>query len=311
MGTSQLESDSLAAIILAGGDGTRLSPLARKITGRDTPKQFCSLIGKETLLEQTHRRVALAIPPTRTITVLTRDHEPYFERLMDTSTPNVIVQPSNRGTAPAILYALLRSIKLGHQGVVAIFPADHYVSHENRFMLHVQAAADAALLHTEQIVLLGVRADKPESQYGWIEPAIPVDFDACDRSAAVPVRRFWEKPNPQLAFDLLRRGYLWNTSVMVGTARAFLDIFARALPQVYGSLAKILPLLGTAQEQDAVEQVYSGINHYGFSEAVLSEFGENLSVLPVSGLMWNDLGEPARVLATIDQLGYRPKWLQA
>jgi mannose-1-phosphate guanylyltransferase len=177
-------------------------------------------------------------------------------------------------------------------------------------MLHVQVAAKSALLHTEQLVLLGVRADKPESQYGWIEPAIPVDFGASDRSAVVPVRRFWEKPDPKLARELLRRGYLWNTCVIVGTATAFLDVFARALPQVYGSLAQVLPLLGTAQEQYVVEQVYSGIKDYGFSDSVLSEFAKNLSVLPVSRLVWNDLGEPARVLATINQLGYRPKWLQ-
>jgi mannose-1-phosphate guanylyltransferase len=308
MQTSQLEIDELAAIILAGGNGTRLLSLARKITGKDTPKQFCSLLGNETLLDQTRRRVALAISPARTMTVLAREHEAFFGRLIDASRLNLVVQPSNRGTAPAILYALLRLIKLGHHGVVAVFPADHYVSHEHRFMLHVQAAAKSAILHTEQIVLLGMRADKPESQYGWIEPAIPVDFGASDRNAAVPVRRFWEKPDPKLALDLLRRGYLWNTSVIVGTASAFLDIFARALPQVYGSLAQVLPLVGTAQEQDAVERAYSRINHYGFSESVLSEFPENLSVLPVSGLVWNDLGEPARVLATIDQLGYRPKW---
>ena len=58
-------------------------------------------------------------------------------------------------------------------------------------------------------------------------------------------------------------------------------------------------------------RVYSGVDDYGFSDSVLSEFPKNLGVLSVSGLVWNDLGEPSRVLATIDQLGYRPKWLQA
>jgi mannose-1-phosphate guanylyltransferase len=311
MQKSKLEIDSLAAIILAGGNGTRLLSLTRKATGRDTPKQFCPLLGNKTLLEETRRRVALAVPPSRTITVLAREHEPYFEQLLDASEPNLIVQPSNRGTAPAILYGLLRLTKLGHHGVVAVFPSDHYVSHEERFMLHVKAAANSALLHTEQVVLLGVGADRPESQYGWIEPALPIDLSASGPATVVPVRRFWEKPDPMIALELLRRGCLWNIFVIVGTTSAFLDIFARALPQVYGSLAGVLPFLGTAQEQDAIEQVYSEINDCGFSDSVLSEFVENLSVLPVSGLVWNDLGESDRVLATIDQLGCRPKWLQA
>lgn len=307
----QPEIDSLAAVILAGGNGTRLSSLARNITGRDTPKQFCPLLGKETLLEQTRRRVALGIPSSRTITVLTREHEPYFAPLLDSSELSPLVQPRNRGTGPAILCALLRLIKLGHRGVVAVFPSDHYVSDEQRFMLHVKAAAESALHHTERIVLLGVRGDKPETQYGWIEPAPLIDFSASYCGAVVPVRRFWEKPDPTLALELLRRGCLWNTSVIVGTTSAFLDIFARALPQVYGSLAEVLPSLGTAQEVHAIEQVYSESNDYGFSDSVLSEFVETLSVLPVSGLVWNDLGEPARVFATIDQLGCRPRWLQA
>ena len=77
MQTSQLEIESLAAIILAGGNGTRLLSLARKATGRDTPKQFCPLFGDETLLEETRRRVALVVPPSRTMTVLAREHESY------------------------------------------------------------------------------------------------------------------------------------------------------------------------------------------------------------------------------------------
>ena len=178
-------------------------------------------------------------------------------------------------------------------------------------MLHVKAAANSALLHTEQIVLLGVGADRPESQYGWIEPAHPIDLNASGPGAVVPVRRFWEKPDSKLALELLRRGCLWNTFVIVGTVGAFLDIFARALPQVYGSLAQVLPFLGTAQEGDAIEQAYAEIDDCGFSDSVLSEFVDNLSVLPVSGLVWNDLGESDRVLAMLDQLGCRPKWLQA
>jgi mannose-1-phosphate guanylyltransferase len=309
MQTSQSEICSVAAIILAGGKGTRLSSLTRKITGHDVPKQFCPLLGNETLLEQTRRRVALAIPPVHTLTVLTREHEPYYERLLDPSDPNLVIQPCSRGTAPAILYALLRLIKMGHRGAVAIFPSDHYVSHEQRFMLYVRAVSHSVLLHQAQIVLLGAKAEWPESQYGWIEPAFPIDFSNAEAGTLIPVRRFWEKPTPELASEFLRRGFLWNTSVIVATTAAFLELFARALPKLHTSLIRVLPLLDTPREQSAIESVYSGITSCGFSDSILSEFAEDLSVQPLSGLVWNDLGEPGRVFATISQLDFRPNWL--
>jgi mannose-1-phosphate guanylyltransferase len=308
MQTSQAQIDHLAAIILAGGNGNRLSTLARKITGKQIPKQFCPLLGNETLLEQTRRRVALAVSPGSTVTVLTREHEPYYAGLLDPSDRNLVIQPCGRGTAPAILYAVLRLIKKGHRDGVAIFPSDHYVSDEGRFMAHVKAASKSALSHAGQIVLLGVRAETPESQYGWIEPAWPIDFRSAAPGAVVPVLRFWEKPAPDLAVEFLRRGFLWNTFVLVTTTTALLDLFARALPRLYGALGQLLPLLDTPEERNALEGAYAKLESRAFSDSILSKFAEELSVLPVSGLVWNDLGEPHRVFATISQLDHRPNW---
>lgn len=300
---------SLAGIILAGGNGTRLSSLARAITGHNVPKQFCPLIGEETLLEQTLRRVALLIPSHQIMTVLMREHESFYKRLLDLSEPNLVIQPNNRGTAPAILYSLLRLIRLGHHGSVAIFPSDHYVSNDQRFMLHVEAAWKATLVSPERIVLLGVRAAGPETQYGWIEPAHPIDFDKVELATVTPVRRFWEKPHPDLAMKLWQRGFLWNSFVVVATTTAFLDLFVRALPDLYIVLAPLLSVIGTSCEREAISDIYGKIAADDFSNAIQKETGERLYVLPINGVEWNDLGEPSRVLATLNQLGIHPKWM--
>src|SRR5262245_14362397 len=104
-----MDSHSRWALILAGGDGTRLRPLTRQIVGDDRPKQFCRLLGSDTLLEQTQRRAARLLSPARTVVVVVQSHERFYAPLLaDLPSHRLVIQPDNRGTAPAILYGLLR-----------------------------------------------------------------------------------------------------------------------------------------------------------------------------------------------------------
>src|ERR1043165_9278751 len=97
------------AVILAGGDGTRLRSMTRAITGDDRPKQFVPVIGGGQLLEKTRRRGALSIEPSPTLVVVTRKHRRFYKPLGREISPGLLLeQPANKGTAPAILYALLR-----------------------------------------------------------------------------------------------------------------------------------------------------------------------------------------------------------
>jgi len=161
-----------AAIILAGGDGTRLRELTRKILGKDVPKQFCPVIGERTLLEQTRKRVSLAVAPGTTIAVVTRPHERFYAPLLaDIPLQNLVVQPENRGTATAIIYSLLRLANIVPNAAVALIPSDHYVDDDTAFMRHIDLAFEAVEARPELTVLLGITPDRPEAGYGWIEPA--------------------------------------------------------------------------------------------------------------------------------------------
>lgn len=120
------------AVVLAGGDGVRLRSLTRRITGDERPKQFCRILGGRTLLEQTRRRAGLAVTSDRIVPVVTRAHEQFYAApLADLPERQLAVQPENRGTGAAILYALLRIAALAPTGRVVVLPSDHYVSDES------------------------------------------------------------------------------------------------------------------------------------------------------------------------------------
>ncbi len=130
-----------SGIILAGGDGRRLSSLTRKLAGDDRPKQFCRLIGDDTLLGQTRRRARLLIAPERLLTVVARHHERFYvPALAGEAARSIVAQPENRGTAPAVLYALARLGTVAPADPVVVLPSDHYVSDDEAFMARVEAA---------------------------------------------------------------------------------------------------------------------------------------------------------------------------
>jgi mannose-1-phosphate guanylyltransferase len=111
------------AVILAGGDGTRLKSLTRHIAGDERPKQFCSVLGRGTLLEETQDRAALEVTPERTLYVINRAHERFYRPVLKNQpTDNLVVQPGNRGTAPAILYSLLRIAARDPRAARRLFP---------------------------------------------------------------------------------------------------------------------------------------------------------------------------------------------
>jgi mannose-1-phosphate guanylyltransferase len=293
------------AIILAGGEGTRLSDMTRRISGEATPKQFCPVIGNSSLLEQTRLRASLAVEENRIFTVLNRAHESHYRDLLEEiSSENLVIQPANRGTAPAILYALLRLSKVAPDACVAIFPSDHFVSDDRAFIRHVDLAFDAIGSRPEMTALLGITPHTVESGYGWIEPGEVVTGCA----PLFHVRRFWEKPATEIAGELLRIGCLWNSFVMVARISTLIGLVMVAMPELFASFSRIRDLLGTRRESAGLERLYERIPPAGFSDEVLERSSTNLGVLPVHGLEWSDLGEPQRVMDVLSRLGVHPEW---
>lgn len=299
-------------VILAGGEGVRLRTLTRLVSGDDTPKQFCALFGSRTLLAQTRERITRNISPDRTMFVLLREHERFYRTELRGLPPSLtIAQPSNRGTLPAILCSLISIVRQDPDAVVGFFPSDHHYADEDKFMSGLELAFDAAGANPESVLLLGVAAKHPETEYGWIEAEPSISTQSSH--GFLRVKRFWEKPSSRIARDLLERGCVWNTFVMVGRAQAFLDMVQSGSPEIYQEFAPLLHRPETVGDptsnKDRLETIYERLGVADFSKLVLSKTSERLGVWCLGDVGWSDLGDPGRLITALSDTGIENEWM--
>ena len=293
-------------VILAGGDGSSLRSLTRFICGDDRPKQFCSIFGPDTLLEQARRRAERVIPAEQMLFALTRVHEEHYLRDLSHTHCQRLVQPCNRGTAPPILYGLLQIGQADPDAIVAILPCDHYYSDENAFARALNSAFETASFRPASVVLLGAQPNAPEVEYGWIEVGAAV------RKTVFQVRGFHEKPPLAVAERLLGIGALWNTFVMVGHVQAFLEMSCASIPGLVEIFQSALTNLPASRETRIPDALYEWVYPSDFSRHVLSAAAKRLVTMRLAEVEWHDLGHPDRVLSTL--LGRNeepPSWLRA
>lgn len=297
-------------VILAGGDGTRLQPLTRLTCGDNRPKQFCPLLGGKTLLAHTRQRIARTVEPDHVLFVLTKKHERFYtEELKFVPESQMIIQPYNQGTFPAILWSLVQIFRADKNALVAFFPSDHHFANEDSFISTIETTFDLVEKKHDSVILLGAEAERPETEYGWIEPesapegALGRDF--------VPVRRFWEKPPLETARVLLTQGCLWNTFVMIGSVGAFLEMIRKAAPTLFETFNTALPGDGLESDGEKMRIVYDGLDPSDFSREVLALSTERLFVANCGEVGWSDLGEPHRFIAALTENGSENPWATA
>lgn len=303
------EPGDLWAIVLAGGEGVRLRPLTRQLYGgEERPKQYATLAGSKSLLRQTLDRVALLIPPRRTVVVTMASHARYLEaELAGFPKVHVLPQPSDRGTAAGVLLPAHRICARNPQATVVVFPADHFIPEEALFMRRVAEVARYVKTHPEWLVLLGAQPTEPEADYGWIEPGERVGWTG--RSPIRRIRGFREKPSEEVARALFKLGCLWSTGVFVASVTALIDAGLRCLPLLHDRLVRLGVFVGTPHEAWALRQAYLVAPAADFSRAVLESSSLPLALAEVPTLTWCDLGTPERVARSLRRLGTPPPWL--
>ncbi|MEJ1962769.1 MAG: sugar phosphate nucleotidyltransferase [Gammaproteobacteria bacterium] len=286
------------ALVLAAGDGTRLATLTTDASGRAIPKQFCSLNGGHSLLEEAMQRGRRLVPRERLCAIVAADHRRYWERtLWCVPSSNVIVQPRNCGTSNGILLAVLRILERDPLARIVFLPADHHVRDENALAASLRETANVLTRDPEGLTLVGIEPEEADPELGYIVPggALP--------DGTLAVERFVEKPDAALARRLLANGALWNSFIFAASGPALIGLIRERMPDVVDAMATAIARdTRLGDRSTALAELYENLASIDFSRAVLQGAESRLRVLSAPACGWSDLGTPRRVLDTLRRL---------
>ena len=273
-------------VILAGGRGTRFWPLSR----RKRAKQLLALDGKQTMIQQTVGRL-LPLSPAKKFWIITNDdlRLAIAKQLPKLPKGQILAEPVGRNTAPAIGLAAFLLLREDPQAVIGMFPSDHVIADEKRYRETIERGIEVASAGAN-IVVLGIRPNRAETGYGYIEAGGLYEGDA------LHVRRFTEKPNAERAAEFVAAGnYFWNSGMFLWSAQTLADALREHLPKTAALLEEIAAAYGTNRFGAALKRLYPRCENISVDYAVLeprSAKGEqagNIFCLPAD-FGWNDLG---------------------
>ncbi|MCE8556948.1 mannose-1-phosphate guanylyltransferase/mannose-6-phosphate isomerase [Ruegeria pomeroyi] len=275
--------DTITPVILCGGSGTRLWPLSR----RSYPKQFANLIGDSSLFQDTARR--MSGPGFAAPLILTNSDFRFIatQQLLEIGIDPgaVLLEPSGRNTAAAILAAALWMRRQGQDGLMLVAPSDHAIPDTAAFHDMIARGAEAAA--AGQLVTFGVVPDRAETGYGYLELSHP---PAAGDRGPVPLARFVEKPDAENAARMLASGrHLWNAGLFLFSPAAILAAFEAHMPAMLEQVGRALdeghPDLGFFR---LAPEPWDSLEDISIDYAVMEKAG-NLSAVPFDH-GWSDLG---------------------
>ena len=273
-------------VILAGGRGTRFWPLSRK----KRAKQLLALDGKQTMIQQTVARL-LPLAAAKKFWIITNDD---LQLAIAKQVPNVpktqiLAEPAARNTAPAIGLAAFLLLRENPDAVIGMFPSDHVIADEKRYRETLERGIEVASAGPN-IVVLGIRPNRAETGYGYIEAGELFQGDA------LHVRRFTEKPNAETAAEFVAAGnYFWNSGMFLWSAQTLADALKEHLPKTAALLEEIAASYGTRKFAATFKRLYPKCENISVDYAVLEprsakgEHAGNIFCLPAD-FGWNDLG---------------------
>lgn len=289
------DKNNLWGIVLAGGEGTRLRNYVTRIYGYPRPKQYCTFTGTRSMVQHTVDRLAHLIPYNKIMMIGNTSHSEFInEEFGEYPEINIVEQPCMRETSAGLLLPLSRIHHNDSNATIVMFPSDHFIIEEEKFMGYVKQAIDFVDQNPSKIVLLGIDATRYETGYGWIEKGESYSNNIYD------VKKFWEKPGTITTRILVDKKCLINTFVLIGKSRTILDCMKECIPSLIKSFDSIAVHIGSEYEQIMIKRFFKYLPSYNFSKCVLEKITDQLVVLNVKGVTWSDWGEEERLIEDLD-----------
>lgn len=271
-------------VIMAGGVGSRFWPMSTE----DKPKQFIDVLGVgRTLIQMTCDRFG-DICPQKNIWVVTNKRYASLvkEQLPDINEENILLEPCRRNTAPCIAYVSWRIKVKDPKANIVVSPSDHIVLNTNEFQRVIKESLNFTA-ETDAIVTLGMKANRPETGYGYIQ---------ADLSSSSPrnkeiyrVDSFREKPDLATATKyILENNYFWNAGIFIWSVETIVNALRVYAPRINNIFERLQNVLGTDKEQEVIDGVYPGCENISIDYAVM-EKAEEIFVCPAD-FGWSDLG---------------------
>ncbi|HEV2385808.1 MAG TPA: sugar phosphate nucleotidyltransferase [Candidatus Acidoferrales bacterium] len=282
------------AVILAGGRGTRFWPRSRT----RAPKQLLNILGRESMLVQTVRRIAPVFAPGRLWVVTQAEHAAAVRRqLPHLPKSHLLVEPEGRNTAAAIALAAVHLRRKEGDALMGVLPADHVIRKAALYRRIVRAALRLAA-ERGAMAVLGIPPRGPDTGLGYIERGSGVGRTA--GVAAFAVRRFTEKPLLAVARRYIASTrYFWNAGMFFWRVSTYLEALERFLPATAGALGALEPWIGSSSYPSRLRRTYRQLENISVDYSVLepaSRAGSGLHVyvLPAP-IGWSDIGSWAAV----------------
>ncbi|CCY15320.1 mannose-1-phosphate guanylyltransferase (GDP) [Prevotella sp. CAG:755] len=271
-------------VIMAGGVGSRFWPLSSE----ERPKQFLDVLGcGKTLLQLTADRFS-GVVPVENVWVVTSAayHDLVREQLPDLPEGNILLEPCRRNTAPCIAYVSWRIKKINPRANIVVTPSDHVVADIDAFKTAITEAMEFSA-ETDAIVTLGIRPDRPETGYGYIEGDL--SYSSSRKKNIFRVDSFKEKPALEVAQEYIKQNnYFWNSGIFVWSVNTIVNAFRVYCPEMARIFEELMPVFGTDGEQEAINREFPNCENISVDYAIM-EKAEEIFVYPAS-FGWSDLG---------------------
>lgn len=270
-------------LIMAGGVGSRFWPLSR----REKPKQFLDILGiGETLIQQTYRRFKSLCPEENIFVVTNADNTNLVIEQLGISRERVLSEPLRRNTAPCIAYGTFRIKSENPDAVIAVTPSDHFIIKEDEFCDVIRRAYGFAESN-KALLTLGIKPDRPETGYGYIQANEKKPVAGYD--GLLKVKTFTEKPDIDLAKVFIESGdFYWNSGIFIWNIESVLSAFERYLPDIHSIFNDGEKWFGTEHEEAFIARTYASCGSISIDYGIL-EKADNVYVM-CTDIGWSDLG---------------------